>query len=163
MIRAGCRGEPVAIGEGSVLPEHAHDERHAKVVGSLIGTNSGVAEAEVTACLLGPFVGFHHQALLIAALWPEGKGNVSYDANVGSNHTSKAPDQEFWPGEGAFLGLGVNIKYPSDFSGAPYTVIACGVNTLPQKVTFPFSLIQPPSIRCPTVTPADNEILPGWA
>src|SRR5262249_11740050 len=53
-------------------------------------------------------------------------------------------------------------KYPSDFSRAPYTVIACGVNTLPQKVAFPFSLIQSPSSRCLTVPPAYNEILPGW-
>ena len=79
-----------------------------------------MAGGEVAASLLGPFVSFHHQALLIATLWPEGKGNVAYGANVGSNHTSKAPDQEFWPGEGMFLGLGVNIKFPADFSRAPY-------------------------------------------
>jgi hypothetical protein len=162
ILQWGSRAETMAVVDRSVLTEHSHAERHGKVTASIIGPNSGVGGGEVTASLVGPFVGFHHQALLIAALWPEGKGNIGYGANVGSNHTSKAPDQEFWPGEGAFLGLGVNIKYPSDFSRAPYTVIACGVNTLPQKLTFPFSLIQPPSIRCPTVPPAYNEILPGW-
>jgi hypothetical protein len=121
-----------------------------------------VAEGEVTSCLLGPFVGFHHQALLIAAFWPEGKGNVGYGANVGSNHTSKAPDQEFWPGEGTFLGLGVNIKYPADLSRAPYSIIATGVTTLPQKVTFPFSLINSPSSTFAGVSPAYNEIIPAW-
>jgi hypothetical protein len=79
--------------------------------------------------------------MLIAALWPEGKGNIAAGANVGSNHTSRAPDQEFWPGEGLYVGLGVNIKYPADFTQAPYTIIATGVSTLPQKVAFPFSLI----------------------
>jgi hypothetical protein len=162
ILQWGSRVATMAVVDRSVLTEHSHAERHGKVTASIIGPNSGVAGGEVTASLVGPFVGFHHQALLIAALWPEGKGNIGYGANVGSNHTSKAPDQEFWPGEGAFLGLGVNIKYPSDFSRAPYTVIACGVNTLPQKVTFPFSLIQSPSSRCPTVPPAYNEILPGW-
>src|SRR3712207_7220929 len=49
-------------------------------------------------------------------------------AKAGSNHTSRAPDQEFRPGEGLFLGLGVNIKFPSDFRGSPYSVIACGVD-----------------------------------
>src|SRR4029077_20042916 len=117
-----------------------------------------VAEGEVTASLVGPFVGFHHQALLIAALWPEGKGNVGYGANVGSNHTSKAPDQEFRAGEGLFLGLGVSIKFPSAFRRAPYSIIACGVNTLPQKVTFPFSLINAPSARWPGISLAYNEI-----
>jgi hypothetical protein len=162
ILQWGTRVATMAVVDRSVLTEHSHAERHGKVTSSIIGPNSGVAGGEVTASLVGPFVGFHHQALLIAALWPEGKGNIGYGANVGSNHTSKAPDQEFWPGEGAFLGLGVNIKYPSDFSRAPYTVIACGVNTLPQKVTFPFSLIQSPSSRCSTVPPAYNEILPGW-
>ncbi len=121
-----------------------------------------MAEGEATACLLGPFVGFHHQALLIAVLWPEGKGNVGYGANVGSNHTSKAPDQECWPGEGAFFGLGTNIKFPSDFSRAPYSIIATGVSTLPQKVTFPFSLINSPFASYADVSPAYNEIIPAW-
>jgi hypothetical protein len=162
LIQWGCQVETMAIVEGSVLTEHSHAERHAKVLGSLIGPNSGVAEGEVSASLLGPFVGFHHQALLIAALWPEGKGNVAYGANVGSNHTSRMPDQEFWPGEGAYLGLGVNVKYPSDYRQAPYTVVAMGVSTLPQKLAFPFSLVSEPWQPCPTVPPAYNEIVPAW-
>jgi hypothetical protein len=107
-------------------------------------------------------VSFHHQALLIATLWPEGRGNVAYGANVGSNHTSKAPDQEFRPGEGTFLGLGVNVKFPADFSRAPYTVLACGVTTLPQKLMFPFSLINAPSASYPGIGRAYNEITPAW-
>jgi hypothetical protein len=152
----------MALVEGSVLTEHSHAERHGKVIGSLVGPNSGIGEGEVTSSLLGPFVGFHHQALLIAALWPEGKGNVAYGANVGSNHTSRMPDQEFWPGEGAYLGLGVNIKYPSDFSRAPYIVLAMGVSTLPQKLMFPFSLLSAPWAPSPDMPPAYNEIIPAW-
>jgi hypothetical protein len=146
----------------SVLTEHSHVERHGKVTNSIIGPNTGIGEGEVTACLVGPCVGFHHQSLLIAACWPEGKGNVGYGANVGSNHTSKAPDQELWPGEGTFFGLGVNIKYPADYSRAPYTIIATAVNALPQKVTFPFSLINAPGAVLPGISPAYNEIIPGW-
>jgi hypothetical protein len=152
----------LAVVERSVLAEHAHVERHGKVRQSLIGPNSGVAEGEVTASLIGPFVNAHHQSLLIAAFWPEGKGNVSSGANVGSNHTGKAPDQEIRPGEGLFVGLGVNIKYPADFSRAPYSIIACGVTALPQKVAFPFSLINAPAASFPGVSPAFNEIIPAW-
>jgi hypothetical protein len=61
-----------------------------------------------------------------------------------------------------FLGLGVNVKFPADFSRAPYTVVACGTTLLPQKVAFPFSLIAPPSAAHPGVSPAYNEIVPGW-
>jgi hypothetical protein len=67
-----------------------------------------------------------------------------------------------WPGEGIFFGLGVNIKFPSDFTKAPYTIIATAVNALPQKVTLPFSLINSPAERIDGISPAYNEIMPGW-
>jgi len=154
--------ESLAFAEGSVLFEHSHVERHGKLIDSLLGPNSGVAEGEVTSSLVGPFVGFHHQALLIACFWPDGKGNVGYGANVGSNHTLKAPDQELWPGEGCFFGLGTCIKYPANFRQAPYTVVATGVTTLPQVVTMPFSLINMAGESIMGLSPAINEIMPAW-
>jgi hypothetical protein len=142
--------------------ESSHAERHAKVSVSLLGPNTGVAEGEVTASFLGPFVGFHHQALAIAVFWPGGKGNVGHGTSAGCNHTSRAPDQECWLGEGTFLGLGVQLKYPIDLSPAPYSVVASGVSLLPQRVVFPFSLINVPVESRPTLPQALNEIIPGW-
>jgi hypothetical protein len=162
LLQWGSQVTTLALVDRSVLLEHAQAERQGKVTHSILGPNTAVAEGEVTASLLGPFVSFHHQALLIAALWPEGRGNVAYGANVGCNHTSRAPDQEFWPGEGAFLGLGINIKYPADFSRAPYTVVACGVTTLPQKLMFPFSLVNLPTGSWPGLPSAYNELIPAW-
>jgi len=162
LIQWGCEVTSMAIVVNSVLTEHSHVERHGKVTDSIVGANTGIAEGEVTACLVGPFVGFHHQALLIATFWPEGKGNIGYGANVGSNHTSKAPDQELWPGEGTFFGLGVNVKFPSDFTKSPYSIIATAVNSLPQRILFPFSLVNSPAERFDGISPAYNEIMPGW-
>jgi len=162
ILQWGCEASSMAIVDKSVMTEHSHAERHGKVTESILGPNTGIAEGECTASLCGPFVGFHHQSLLIAAWWPEGKGNVGYGANVGSNHTGKAPDQEIWCGEGAFFGLGVNVKMPSDFSSAPYCIIATAVNSLPQKVEMPFSLINTPAAIIPGISPAYNEIMPGW-
>ncbi len=162
LVQWGCSVTNLAIVERSVLVEYARIERHAKVQNSVIGPNTEVAAGEVSSCILGPFVGCHHQSLLISTLWPAGRGNVAYGANVGSNHTSRAPDQEFRAGEGLFLGLGVNVKFPCDFSGAPYTVIACGTNLPPQKVTFPFSLVAPPQEHFPGVPPTFNQITPAW-
>jgi hypothetical protein len=162
ILQWGCEAASMAIVDKSILTEHSHAERHGKVTESILGPNTGVAEGECTASLCGPFVGFHHQALLIAAYWPEGKGNVGYGANVGSNHTGKAPDQEIWCGEGTFFGLGVNIKMPTDFSHAPYSIIATAVNALGQKVEMPFSLINTPAARLERISPAYNEIMPGW-
>ena len=162
IVQWGCRIDSMAIVDRSVCTEHSQVERQAKVTDSIIGPNTGIAEGEVTASLVGPFVGLHHQSLLIGALWPEGKGNVAYGANVGSNHTAKAPDQEIFCGEGLFFGLGVNIKFPADFSRAPYSIIATGVTTLPQRMSFPFSLINSPSDRYESVPFSFNELFPGW-
>ncbi len=150
------------IVEQSVLMEHSVAGRHAKVANSIIGPNSSIEVGEVSACLIGPFVGAHHQSLLISVVWPQGRGNVAHGANVGSNHTSRCADQEFWPGEGMFFGLGVNLKFPANFARAPYSVVAPGLTLDPQRVEFPFSLIAAPSSPAPGLSIAYNEIQPGW-
>jgi hypothetical protein len=61
-----------------------------------------------------------------------------------------------------FFGLGVDVKFPANFEKAPYSIIATGVTTLPQKVEFPFSLINASSRTYPDISPAFNEIVPGW-
>ena len=158
----GVEVESMALVQNSLLCEYSGVERHGKVQSSIIGPNTHIGEGEVTASILGPFIGFHHQSMLIGSLWFEGRGNVGYGANVGSNHTSKLPDQELFAGEGLFYGLGCNIKFPADYRRAVYSIIATGVTTLPQKVEFPFSLISQPFTSHAEISPAYNEIIPGW-
>eukprot|EP00750_Incisomonas_marina_P020037 INCI3676.3.p1 GENE.INCI3676.3~~INCI3676.3.p1 ORF type:complete len:454 (-),score=81.45 INCI3676.3:1262-2536(-) len=136
IVQQACHCASMAIVSNSLMCTTSSVERHAKVLQSVLGPCSGAAEGEISSSLVGPFVGFHHQALLIACFWPAGRGNVGYGANVGSNHTGKAPDQEIWPGEGCFFGLATSIKYPSDFTHAPYTLVATGVKTLPQVIGY---------------------------
>ena len=168
IVQWGCSISSMAIVSGSFMCAASHVERHAKLLDSVLGPCSGAAEGEITSSLVGPFVGFHHQALLIACFWPAGRGNIGYGANVGSNHTGKAPDQEIWPGEGVFFGLATSIKFPSNFTRAPYTLVATGVVALPQKVEMPFSLINSPGKTWAdqggsvSISPALNEIMPGW-
>jgi hypothetical protein len=161
-VQWGCHVSSLSIVDGSLLCEYSQVERHGKVFSSIVGPNTTIAEGEVTSSLVGPFVGFHHQALLIGVVWPEGKGNVGYGCNCGSNHTGKAPDQEFWPGEGMFLGLGVNVKYPGCFTESPYTFVATGTDLLPQRVAFPFSLIIEPADTPAGLQKGINEIIPAW-
>ncbi|MBI9031158.1 DUF4954 family protein [bacterium] len=158
----GVKVESMALVQKALLCEYSGVERHGKVQSSIIGPNTVIGEGEVTASILGPFIGFHHQSMLIGSLWIEGRGNVGYGANVGSNHTSKLPDQELFAGEGLFYGLGCNIKFPADYRKSAYSIIATGVTTLPQKVEFPFSLISHPFAPQPDIPPAYNEIIPGW-
>src|SRR5207248_987124 len=163
VLQWGSRATSMAVVERSVLAERGRAERRGQGRDSVIGPGTEVAAGEVISCVLGPLVGCHHQSLLISTLWPAGRGNVAYGANAGSNHTSRAPDQEFRAGEGLFLGLGVNVKFPCDFSRAPYTVVACAVDLPPQRVTFPFSLIAPPAGDAPGAPAGFNRIVPAWA
>ena len=123
--------------EHSGLLKGSGASRSALVKESVLGVGTSVSRGEVIASLVGPGTGFHHEALLISALWPEGRGNVGYGAMVGSNHTGRMPDQEVRPGEGAFFGLGCCVKFPCNFEAAPYTLVAAGLTLLPQRLAQP--------------------------
>jgi hypothetical protein len=162
LLQPGARVESSGKVSRSILLEHSAVTWGGMVFQSVVGPNTLVNKGEMNASLVGPFVGFHHQSLLISAIWPEGRGNIAYGANVGSNHTGKKPDQEIRPGEGNFFGLGCSIKYPANYDEAPYSIFATGVTTLPQRLTFPFTLINQPLSSFPELGPAINEIVPGW-
>ena len=151
VLQWGCVVDSGAMVGNSVLLEYSHAGSHAKISGSIIGHDTSIERGEVWASLVGPCVGFHHHSLLISAFWPRGKGNIGYGAMVGSNHTSRAQDQEIRPGEGMFFGLGSCIKFPANYSASPYSVIPSGLVVPSQKVEFPFSLLnQPRTITAPS-------------
>jgi len=162
MIQYGCRINSGAIVFNSLFMEHTESENQSRVSSSIIGPNSSLGGGEVTSAFAGPFTVSHHQSLLIATVWPGGRGNIGYGANVGSNHTSRLPDQELYPGEGMFFGLGCSIKFPGDYRRAPYSIVATGTVTQSQSVEFPFSLILSPSAYNKGVSLHLNELIPGW-
>jgi len=148
-------GDSVCVENGalvrdSILESNSVVTDNAIVKSSFIGSFSHIGEAEVTSSLVGPLAQIHHHSLLISALWPEGRGNIGYGANVGSNHTGRMPDQEIMPGLGMFFGLGCSVKFPANFSEAPFSMIATGVVCEPMRLRFPFTLIK------------KDGIIPGW-
>ncbi len=161
-LQAGCTVKNGAIVRNSIIMEASELDEQVIINQSLIGPNNHCAKGEITACLLGPFVGFHHQSLLISVLWPEGKGNVGHGAKVGSNHTGRKPDQELIPAEGMFFGLGCQVKFPGNYSKASYSLIATAVVLPPQKVECPFSLITQEENLLAGYSPLLNNIMPGW-
>ncbi len=145
-----------ALVKDAMLENNCVITDNAIVKSSFIGSFSHISEAEISNSLIGPLTQIHHHCLLISALWAEGRGNVGYGANVGSNHTGRMPDQEIAPGLGQFFGLGCSVKFPANFIEAPFTMIATGVVCEPQRLKFPFSLIKSGE------APGLNEIVPGW-
>ena len=162
MIQQGCGIKSMSIILNSLVMEHTEAGNQCRVSSSVIGPNSALGGGEVTSTIAGPFTVSHHQSLLIAAIWPGGRGNIGYGANVGSNHTSRLPDQEIYPAEGMFFGLGCSVKFPADYRRSPYSIISTGTVTQPQRVEFPFSLINSPSHAAETIPLFLNEIIPAW-
>ena len=138
----------------TLLMEHAHSGPHSLVASSVLGPDVHVSAGEVHASVIGPNTNSHHQSLLIGVLWPMGRGNVGYGANVGSNHTGRLPDQEATAGEGTFWGLSCVVKFPVDLTFSPYSIVAAGTSVAPQRICMPFSLI--------VGLDSGNEIIPGW-
>ena len=158
VLHEACTATNGCVAEHVFLCEHSSLGDMARVAQSVLAPDSSVAGGECHHSLLGPFVGFHHQSLLIAAVWPLGRGNVAYGANVGANHTGRVNDQECWPGEGVFFGLGSLVKFPCNLLESPYSILVPGTVLSPQKISYPFSLI--------SAGPGDrmecSSIKPGW-
>ena len=161
-LQMGVKVHTGAEVQGSVLMSRVKVGSKAIVKSSIVAPCCHIEEGEVNSSYMGPLTQMHHHSLLIAALWPEGCGNIGYGANVGSNHTGRMPDQEVMPGQGMFFGLGVNVKFPANYRESPFTIIASGVTTLPQRLKFPFSLIRPGDPQLMGVPARLNEIVPGW-
>ena len=161
-LQMGVKVHTGAEIQRSVLMSRSKVGCKAIVKSSIVAPCCHVEEGEVNSSYIGPLTQMHHHSLLIAALWPDGCGNIGYGANVGSNHTGRMPDQEIMPGQGMFFGLGVNVKFPANYRESPFTLIATGVTTLPQRVKFPFSLIRPGDPQLMGVPARLNEIVPGW-
>lgn len=161
-VQMGVKIHTGAEIQGSVLMSRCKLGSKAIVKSSIIAPCCHIEEGEVNSSYMGPMTQMHHHSLLIAALWPDGCGNLGYGANVGSNHTGRMPDQEIMPGQGMFFGLGVNVKFPANYSESPFTLIASGVTTLPQRLKFPFSLVRPGDPQLMGVPARLNEIVPGW-
>lgn len=73
VLEPDCRVSSGGIVQQSFMCESSYVDLHGKLLHSMLGPKSGVSEGEVSYSLVGPMVGFHHQAMLIAAAWPSGK------------------------------------------------------------------------------------------
>ena len=161
LLDAGCKAEGCHA-EHSLLLDHASIGERARVSNCVLGPDSSVAGGECLHSVLGPFVGFHHQSLLIATVWPMGRGNIAYGAMVGANHTGRLNDQECFPGEGCFFGLGSSVKFPFNALESPYSIIAPKTSLLPQKISFPFSLLSDQDSQLDNAPTNLSMIRPAW-
>jgi hypothetical protein len=80
---SGCLDSGALVESSLLLGPFRVPSRQARLSESVLGPNTEVAQGEVTASFLGPFVGFHHQSLLIAAWWPKRPGQCRFRRSSG--------------------------------------------------------------------------------
>ena len=66
ILQWGCVFESGSNCVRSILCEHADTSCSAKIVNSIIAPNTGVSSGECNSSLVGPFIGFHHNSVLIS-------------------------------------------------------------------------------------------------
>jgi len=77
-VQEGVKIHSTALVKDSVLMRRTKIGNKAIVNSSIICPCVHIDEAEVTHSFVGPLTQMHHHSLLIAALWPEGHGNLGY-------------------------------------------------------------------------------------
>ena len=154
IVGYGCSVIRGAVASRFVLGNNAAIEYGARLIDSVLGDNSIVAGAEVRHSLIFPGHAQHHtNSFLIAALI-QGQSNIAAGATIGSNHNSRAADNELIAGRGFWPGLSVSLKYPSRF--ASFTLIAKGNYPFEIDLPLPFSLVNT------NATLNRLEIMPGF-
>ena len=83
IVHAGCTIGPHSTCESILVMDKGTISGNCKVTHSVIGPDGGIGGGECLHSLVGPFTGMHHQSLLIASIWPLGRGNIAYGAMVG--------------------------------------------------------------------------------
>lgn len=111
----------------------------ARVIDSILGDNSTISCCEVLNNLIFPAHEQHHNNSFLIASVVMGQSNMAAGATIGSNHNSRATDNEIVAGRGFWPGLCVSLKHSSVF--ASYTLLSKGAYPFELNVKLPFSML----------------------
>ena len=129
----GCKGVRFILGENSNL------KYGARLINSFLGDNSTISCCEVLNNLIFPAHEQHHNNSFLIASVIMGQSNIAAGATIGSNHNSRANDNEIQAGRGFWPGLNTSIKHPSRFTS--FILLAKAAYPAELDITLPFSLL----------------------
>lgn len=129
----GCKAVRFILGNKSNL------KYGARLINSFLGSNSTISCCEVLNNLIFPAHEQHHNNSFLIASVVMGQSNMAAGATVGSNHNSRANDNEVAAGRGFWPGLSSSIKHSSRF--ASFTLLAKGAYPAELNIPLPFSLL----------------------
>ena len=129
----GCKAVRFILGDNSNL------KYGARLIHSFLGDNSTVSCCEVLNNLIFPAHEQHHNNSFLIASVVMGQSNMAAGATIGSNHNSRANDNEIQAGRGFWPGLCTSVKHSSVF--ASYVLLSKADYPVELDIPLPFSLV----------------------
>ncbi|MFO7934504.1 MAG: DUF4954 family protein [Bacteroidales bacterium] len=129
----GCKAVKFILGHNSNL------KYGARLINSFLGDNSTISCCEVLNNLIFPAHEQHHNNSFLVASVVLGQSNIAAGATIGSNHNSRANDNEIQAGRGFWPGLCTSLKHSSRF--ASFVLLSKGDYPAELDIPFPFSLL----------------------
>lgn len=144
----GCKAVRFILGDNSNL------KYGARLINSFLGDNSTISCCEVLNNLIFPAHEQHHNNSFLIASVVMGQSNIAAGATLGSNHNSRANDNEIQAGRGFWPGLCTSVKHSCRF--ASFTLLSKADYPAELDIALPFSLINN------NVSKNQLEILPAF-
>jgi hypothetical protein len=129
----GCKAVRFILGNNSNL------KYGARLINSFLGDNSTISCCEVLNNLIFPAHEQHHNNSFLIASIVMGQSNVAAGATIGSNHNSRANDNEIQAGRGFWPGLCTSLKHSCRF--ASFTLLSKADYPTELDIPLPFSLL----------------------
>ncbi len=122
-----------------VLGNNANLKYGARLINSFLGDNSTISCCEVLHNLIFPAHEQHHNNSFLIASVVMGQSNMAAGATIGSNHNSRANDNEIQAGRGFWPGLCSSVKHSCRF--ASFTLLSKADYPAEIDIPLPFSLL----------------------
>jgi hypothetical protein len=129
----GCKAVRFVLGNNSNL------KYGARLIHSFLGDNSTVSCCEILNNLIFPAHEQHHNNSFLIASVVMGQSNLAAGATIGSNHNSRANDNEVRAGRGFWPGLCTSVKHSCRF--ASFALLAKAHYPAELDIPLPFSLV----------------------
>ena len=129
----GCKAVKFILGNNSNL------KYGARLINSFLGDNSTISCCEVLNNLIFPAHEQHHNNSFLIASVVMGQSNIAAGATIGSNHNSRANDNEIQAGRGFWPGLCTSVKHSCRF--ASFVLLSKSDYAAELDIPFPFSLV----------------------
>jgi hypothetical protein len=129
----GCKAVKFILGNNSNL------KYGARLINSFLGDNSTISCCEVLNNLIFPAHEQHHNNSFLIASVVMGQSNMAAGATIGSNHNSRANDNEIQAGRGFWPGLCTSLKHSCRF--ASFVLLSKADYPAELDIPLPFSLL----------------------